>query len=225
MEKEQVILRFVKINKILKCARCLIDTGTIDIEESFPDLIHLGEWAEEIQAHWEVSKDDYTPIELNKIYVTDKYYKISQMPNMISVAQRIITMVIVTREVKDSLSKFVEIMTMLKANIEDYQRKKQGKLFNVPEELQSNEAIRLLDLCVKENLLDDHYQPTPETKRFQLLLIAYGIGISLKMDPIYTVFEDLWKIKYLRHQSVPKQSKADMKDKVKKLFPKVEYKI
>ena len=225
MRKEQVILRFVKINKILKCARCFIDTGSIYIVESFPDIIHIGDWAEEIEAHWEVSKDDYTPIELSKVYVTDKYYKASQMPNMISVAQKLLTIENAPKEVTNSLSKFVAIMTVLKANIENYQRKQQGKLFYVPKELQSDEALRLLDLCVKENLLDDHYQPKTETKRFQLLLIAQGIGTTLKLDPLYTVFEDLWKVSSLRHQSIPKQSKTDLKDKVKQLFPNATYNI
>lgn len=222
MEKEQVILRFVKINKILKRARYLIDTGTmeLDIEECFPELIHIGEWAEEIQAHWEVSKDDYTTTELSRLYAIDKYSKASVVPDLISAALKLYIEGSMPTEYREALHSFIDAIGELRKSVEEYQRNLQGKYYGLPSELHTNEAITLLNECFNAGLLDEHYQPTADTKRFQLKLIAFGMSKKLNLPQTYSLFEQFWQLNNLKSIPIP-ETKNNEIQKVKEIFPGV----
>lgn len=227
MEKRHIITRIDRIYRILmdKLRYNIDNWDEFEIIDFYPDLCMIGEWAEDIREEWKSTHPDYIPFELEKFGITGRTVKPSVMPTAISVAHQLLSNNNCPDEVKDSLSKFLNVMASLNNDIDKYQKDLHGKLYGVPKELQTQEALDLLDLCVKADLLDDHYQPAPGTKRFQLLLIAQGIGSTLKLDPLYTVFEHLWNIRYLRHQSVPKQSKTELKNKVMDLFPNATYRI
>lgn len=227
MEKRYIITRIDRIYRVLmdKLRYNMDKWDEFEITDFYPDLCNIGEWAEDIREEWKENHPEYIPEEIEKFYSEDDWSKVSATPTPLSVAYKLLIEGAASVEIRSSLSKFVDNMAALQKEITEYKKDQLGKLYGVPNELQTQEALDLLDLCVKAGLLDDHYQPAPRTKRFQLLLIAQGIGSTLKLDPLYTVFEHLWNIRYLRHQSVPKQSKTELKNKVTALFPNATYRI
>lgn len=220
MKKEEIIRRFVRINRILmdKLRFNIDNWDEFEIIDFYPDLCMIGEWAEDIREEWNSTHPDYIPIELEKFGSIDKWSKASAMPTALSVAYKLLIEGICPDEVRASLSKFVDVMGYLHKDIEQYQRDQQGKLYGVPKELQSDEALRLLDLCVKEDLLDEHYQPKAETKPFQFSLIAQCIGMKLYNKPSWSIFENLWNINNLKGVYIP-TNKTEETERVKKLFP------
>jgi hypothetical protein len=219
MEKRHIITRIDRIYRILmdKLRFNIDNWDEFEIIDFYPDLCMIGEWAEDIREEWNSTHPDYIPIELEKFGSIDKWSKASAMPTALSVAYKLLIEGICPDEVRASLSKFVDVMGYLHKDIEQYQRDQQGKLYGVPKELQSDEALRLLDLCVKEDLLDEHYQPKAETKPFQLSLIAQCIGKALYNKPSWSIFEALWSTHDLKGIYIP-INKTEETERVRKLF-------
>lgn len=222
MEKRHIITRLDRIYRILmdKLRYNTDNWDEFEIIDFYPDLCMIGEWAEDIREEWKSTHPDYIPFELEKFGTTGRTVKPSAMPTAISVAHQLLFDDNCPDEVKDSLSKFLDVMASLNNEIYEYQKDHQGKLYGVPKELQSDEALRLLDLCVKEDLLDDHYQPKPGTKTFQLSLIAQHIGMALYNKPSWRIFERLWNVKELKNIYIPR-FKANETDRVKHLFTNI----
>lgn len=191
-----------------------------EITDFYPDLCNIGEWAEDIREEWKENHPEYIPEEIEKFYSEDDWSKVSATPTPLSVAYKLLIEGAASVEIRSSLSKFVDNMAALQKEIAEYQKDQLGKLYGVPNELQTKKAIDLLDLCVKADLLDDHYQPTSDTKPFQLKLIAEYIGNNLQLYPLYSVFDQLWKKSHgwVKSIVIP-ASKNEQKQKVSNLFP------
>jgi hypothetical protein len=226
MEKRHIITRIDRIYRILmdKLRYNMDKWDEFEITDFYPDLCNIGEWAEDIREEWRENHPEYIPEEIEKFYSEDDWREVSAPPTPLSVAYKLLLEGATSLEIRSSLSKFVDNMASLQREIAKYQKDQQGKLYGMPKKLQTKDALDLLDLCVKADLLDDHYQPKSDTKRFQLRLIALGIGTTLKMDPLYTIFEDLWSIRWLKSTYIPKYKQIEI-NKVTDLFPNATYRI
>ena len=66
---------------------------------------------------------------------------------------------------------------------------------SLPHDLQSNRAKGIMNVAVKEGLLDDSWQPTTEIAEWQLAVLAHRIGEELEIQKVWQAFGKLWNRK------------------------------
>lgn len=85
--------------------------------------------------------------------------------------------------------------TVLTINFENtYCKENQGEK-NLPQELASDDAIRIWNICMENKWVDMKYQPIVSQKR--AAIIASVISDELSLSPRWTAFEKLWNISNL----------------------------
>lgn len=227
MEKRHIITRIDRIYRILmdKLRYNMDKWDEFEITDFYPDLCNIGEWAEEIREEWRENHPEYIPEEIEKFYSEDNWSKVSATPTPLSVAYKLLIEGTASVEIRSSLSKFVDNMAALQKEIAEYQKDQQGKLYGVPNELQTQEALYFLDLCVQAELLDNEYQPLSSTSRWQLKQIAYNISWLCDIHPIYRPFESLWNRKEIDKVKDPKDDSQNAgvlqrRQKINDLFDK-----
>ena len=73
------------------------------------------------------------------------------------------------------------------------------KLGELPADLKTGKARKMLNMAIDAGLLDDNFQPVKGTTHAQLFMISKGIGVCCNIRGYHAVFYQLWKIKNLKH--------------------------
>ena len=71
-----------------------------------------------------------------------------------------------------------------------------GEYKDLIEPLANEQVATLLQRAIRTGLLDEHYQPMPQTKPLQLKVIAYAVSTICKLPSAYILFEKQWKREY-----------------------------
>ena len=97
-------------------------------------------------------------------------------------------------------------------------KKKNEEEGSLPKELLSNRARGMLNRAVDEGLLTEDYQPSEQTKKWQLACMADCIGDALELNNKWIVFGSLWGSgNNLRKYKGDKQGLSDYNNFEKKI--------
>ena len=106
-----------------------------------------------------------------------------------------------------------------------YQREEKGQYKDLVETLANEQVATLLQRAVDAGLLDNHFQPTPDTKTLQLRVIAFAVSSICKFPRIYVDFEKQWShtTSYrISTCSIPKY-RTKFYEYAKSLYPEVDF--
>lgn len=216
MSRQQAIINAAKINRMIKNINYIQDMGCQDLTvAALPgDINKLNSWAMDLREYWCSNQDKIFAQEIRDIEPSDS---VQWLLDNINDPSGVLPGV---------LSDYLETIQDLKADALCWQKQDKGNYWMLPEIIANDEAAMLLQRAVKAKILDKNYQPTADTKRYQLRMIADAIASILKLSKrnLYKPFHDLWGNNNYRLDSayIPKQENREIQE-IKALYPEYSF--
>lgn len=213
MERSKVVINIARINRINKklnyLLECKDDFYTSALDQEFSSI---GLWALEILTFWRECKDPVLTEQIINIGSSANFYKLllsAKMPD----------------DVTGAISMYIDTMAELRAEIKQELELSKGAYSMLPKELANELAVELLNRGKEAGFLNGEYQPSETTTNSQLKLIAYAIGKSLNLKPIWSPFEQLWKKTHLPAAIIPANQldKIGKIDNIMRLYQEVDF--
>lgn len=215
MTRQETVIKITKVTRIVGEMKFQLDLDDeIEFEALDPSWMNIGKWAGEIYQYME---RDYSPLLAGLIadnefsspvlqYVQD--HRLDIDPAYVRV-----------------MADYEKNMQTLTALCEKYREQLKGKYKDLIVPLANERVADLLHRAIRAGILDEHYQPMPQTKPLQLKVIAYAVSTICEFSSPYVYFEKQWRREKGRRFSttcVPKHRK-ELYNITKALFPEVDF--
>lgn len=216
MTRQDFVIKVAKINKILGELKYGIDIDTIlDFSFLTPQLLMLAEWMADIQQYISQEPSPSLARQITSIGYTDEIKKYLAKHKEDITPTACVTLLI------DSIKRLQSLFEICR----QYQREEKGQYKDLVETLANEQVATLLQRAVDAGLLDNHFQPTPDTKTLQLRVIAFAVSSICKFPRIYVDFEKQWShtTSYrISTCSIPKY-RTKFYEYAKSLYPEVDF--
>lgn len=216
MTRQDFVIKVAKINKILGELKYGIDIDTIlDFSFLTPQLLMLAEWTADIQQYISQEPSPSLARQITSIGYTDEIKKYLAKHKEDITPTACVTLLI------DSIKRLQSLFEICR----QYQREEKGQYKDLVETLANEQVATLLQRAVDAGLLDNHFQPTPDTKTLQLRVIAFAVSSICKFPRIYVDFEKQWShtTSYrISTCSIPKY-RTKFYEYAKSLYPEVDF--
>lgn len=215
MTRQETVIKITKITRIIGEMKSQLDLDDeIEFEALDPLWTNIGEWTKEIYQYMEQA-----PSPLLADLITNNEFTIPVVNYVQSHKQDIDSTYV---KVIDSYAKNMQVLLSF---CESQSEKLKGEYKDLIEPLANEQVAALLQRAIHAGLLDEHYQPMPQTKPLQLKVIAYAISSICKLSSPYVHFERQWKRengKRLSPCRVPRYNTV-LYDTTKALYPEVDF--
>lgn len=216
MTRQDFVIKVAKINKILGELKYGIDIDTIlDFSFLTPQLLMLAEWTADIQQYISQEPSPSLARQITSIGYTDEIKKYLAKHKEDITPTACVTLLI------DSIKRLQSLFEICR----QYQREEKGQYKDLVETLANEQVATLLQRAVDAELLDNHFQPAPDTKTLQLRVIAFAVSSICKFPRTYVDFEKQWShtTSYrISTCSIPKY-RTKFYEYAKSLYPEVDF--
>lgn len=172
MTRQDFVIKVAKINKILGELKYGIDIDTIlDFSFLTPQLLMLAEWTADIQQYISQEPSPSLARQITSIGYTDEIKKYLAKHKEDITPTACVTLLI------DSIKRLQSLFEICR----QYQREEKGQYKDLVETLANEQVATLLQRAVDAELLDNHFQPAPDTKTLQLRVIAFAVSSICKV--------------------------------------------
>lgn len=215
MTRQETVIKITKITRIIGEMKSQLDLDDeIEFEALDPSWANIGKWTKEIYQYMEQA-----PSPLLADLITNNEFT-TPVVNYVQNHKQDIDSTYV--KVIDSYAKNMQALLSL---CEEQREKSKGEYKDLTGPLANEQVTTLLQRAIRAGLLDEHYQPMPQTKPLQLKVIAYAISTICKLSSPYVHFEKQWKRengKRFSTSRVPRYNTA-LYDTTKALYPEVDF--
>ena len=183
MTRQEAVIKISKITRIIGELKYQLDADDeIEFEALDPDWLHIAEWTQEICRYMTQDASPQVARLIANIGFTEIVEKYVQSHRQEIEAPH--------AKILDDYVEGIRNLSLLCDTRSDKQKKKYADLI---EPLANEQVAALLKRAVGAGLLDEHYQPTPQTKSLQLKVIAYAVSFLCQLPSVYVLFEKQWK--------------------------------
>lgn len=215
MTRQETVIKITKITRIIGEMKSQLDLDDeIEFEALDSSWANIGKWTKEIYQYMEQA-----PSPLLADLITNNEFTTPVVNYVQSHKQNIDSTYV---KVIDSYAKNMQALLSL---CEEQREKLKGEYKDLTGPLANEQVATLLQRAIRAGLLDEHYQPMPQTKPLQLKVIAYAISAICKLSSPYVHFEKQWKRengKRFSTSRVPRYNTA-LYDTTKALYPEVDF--
>lgn len=215
MTRQETVIKIAKITRIVGEMKSQLDLDDeIEFEALDSSWTNIGKWAKEICQYLEQTP---SPLLVNLI-INNEFttpvvnYVQSHKQDIDSAYVRVI----------DSYARNMQTLLSL---CERQEEETKCEYKDLIEPLANKQVATLLQRAICASLLNEHYQPQPQTKPIQLKVIAYAVSTICKFPITYAYFEKQWKRENGKRFStcrVPKHN-TQLYDTAKSLYPEVDF--
>lgn len=215
MDRATVIIHLARINRAVKSLNYVkeLDPKDAPLFVQQQQLDMFAAWADEARQLWMVEQDQAMA---DAIQAIGRSLSVSWLLDNVELPG----------DLPGKLRSYLEIMEDLNRQIQEWHISAKGKHAALPDLLANNEAAKLLQRAVKAKILDRNYQPTANTQRYQLRMIADAIAsiLNLSKRNLYKPFHDLWgNDKYRLDSAYVPQKKSREIQEIKDLYPEYSF--
>ena len=215
LKRHEVALAIAKINRVTKVAiKDNFDTSPSEFRVVIErDFSYISLWAEEVKAFW--SDNPTASLTDDILCLLPPNFLMMQYQNGKTVLER---------KHYQTLLAYNRIMSQLQADCLKLINKGQSAYFaGLPDALQSDKALDLLNVGISAGLLDSHYHPLSSASPQQLKILGYGIATKLKFKKscFWAPLDEFWntslakvRLPLLHHGSIRR---------IMDLFPSVDF--
>ena len=215
MTRQETVIKITKITRIVGEMKSQLDLDDeIEFEALDSSWINIGKWAEEICQYMEQAPSPLLAdlIANNEFTTPVVNYVQSHRQEIDSAYVKIVDC-------------YTENMQSLLSLCERQEEELKGEYKDLIEPLANEQVATLLQRAIRAGLLDEHYQPEPQTKPIQLKVIAYAVSTICRFPNTYVYFEKQWKRENGRRFNtcrVPRYN-TELYDTAKVLYPEVDF--
>ncbi|VDR34756.1 Uncharacterised protein [Alistipes sp. cv1] len=215
MTRQEAVIKISKITRIIGELKYQLDADDeIEFEALDPDWLHIAEWTQEICRYMTQDASPQVARLIANIGFTEIVEKYVQSHRQEIEAPH--------AKILDDYVEGIRNLSLLCDTRSDKQKKKYADLI---EPLANEQVAALLKRAVGAGLLDEHYQPTPQTKSLQLKVIAYAVSFLCQLPSVYVLFEKQWHRengKRISNSRIPRYD-ASSYEEAKALYPEVDF--
>ena len=173
MTRQETVIKITKITRIIGEMKSQLDLDDeIEFEALDSSWANIGKWTKEIYQYMEQA-----PSPLLADLITNNEFTTPVVNYVQSHKQDIDSTYV---KVIDSYAKNMQALLSL---CEEQREKLKGEYKDLTGPLANEQVATLLQRAIRAGLLDEHYQPMPQTKPLQLKVIAYAISCLLYTSP------------------------------------------
>lgn len=215
MTRQETVIKITKITRIVGEMKSQLDLDDeIEFEALDSSWMNIGKWAEEICQYMEQAPSPLLAdlIANNEFTTPVVNYVQSHRQEIDSAYVKIVDC-------------YAENMQSLLSLCERQEEELKGEYKDLIEPLANEQVATLLQRAIRAGLLDEHYQPEPQTKPIQLKVIAYAVSTICRFPNTYVYFEKQWKRENGRRFNtcrVPRYN-TELYDTAKVLYPEVDF--
>ena len=215
MTRQETVIKITKITRIVGEMKSQLDLDDeIEFEALDSSWMNIGKWAKEICLYMEQA-----PSPLLANLITNNEFTVPVVNYVQSHKQEIDSAYV---KVIDCYANNMQALLSLCKRQEEEVK---GEYKDLIEPLANEQVATLLQRAIRAGLLDEHYQPMPQTKPLQLKVIAYAVSTICKLPSTYILFEKQWKREYGKRFStwrVPRYN-TGLYETTKALYPEVDF--
>ena len=183
MTRQETVIKITKITRIVGEMKSQLDLDDeIEFEALDSSWMSIGKWANEIYQYMEQA-----PSPLLANLITNNEFTVPVVNYVQSHRQEIDSAYV---KVIDCYANNMQALLSLCKRQEEEVK---GEYKDLIEPLANEQVATLLQRAIHTGLLDEHYQPMPQTKPLQLKVIAYAVSTICKLPSTYILFEKQWK--------------------------------
>lgn len=215
MTRQETVIKITKITRIVGEMKSQLDLDDeIEFEALDSSWTNIGKWAEEICQYMEQAP---SPLLANLI-ANNEFT--TPVVNYVQCHRQEIDSAYV--KIMDC---YAENMQSLLSLCERQEEELKGEYKDLIEPLANEQVATLLQRAIRTGLLDEHYQPMPQTKPLQLKVIAYAVSTICKLPSTYILFEKQWKRENGKRFSTWRVPRYHTKlyETTKALYPEVDF--
>lgn len=215
MTRQETVIKIAKITRIVGEMKSQLDLDDeIEFEALDSSWTNIGIWAEEIcQYIGQAPSPLLTNLIANNEFTTPVVNYVQSHRQEIDSAYVKI------------MDYYAENMQSLLSLCERQEEELKGEYKYLIEPLANEQVATLLQRAIRAGLLDEYYQPEPQTKPIQLKVIAYAVSTICRFSNTYVYFEKQWKRENgIRFNTcrVPRYN-TELYDTAKALYPEVDF--
>lgn len=180
MTRQETVIKITKITRIVGEMKSQLDLDDeIEFEALDSSWMNIGKWAEEICQYMEQAPSPLLAdlIANNEFTTPVVNYVQSHRQEIDSAYVKIVDC-------------YAENMQSLLSLCERQEEELKGEYKDLIEPLANEQVATLLQRAIRAGLLDEHYQPEPQTKPIQLKVIAYAVSTICRFPNTYVYFEN-----------------------------------
>lgn len=215
--RQKVVFDIAYINKAEKIFFSWdIFSNAMSFSQLDSQLACLGMWVEEVYSYLTQNKNAMV------LHLASGICRAAELIPIVEEYQGLLS-----KEALDSVNLFFKVEPKLRALISKSQQDSRiGKFKFLVDGIDNDKAVQLLQRAVDAGLLDQRFQPLPETSRGEQKVIAFAVGQMLELPNRgrWLPFDKLWpyKDKNLSSLHLP-QVKNDGIKSVMSLYPEVDF--
>ena len=215
MTTQETVIKITKITRIVGEMKSQLDLDDeIEFEALDSSWMNIGKWVNEIYQYMEQA-----PSPLLANLITNNEFTVPVVNYVQSHRLEIDSAYV---KVIDCYANNMQALLSLCKRQEEEVK---GEYKDLIEPLANEQVATLLQRAIRAGLLDEHYQPMPQTKPLQLKVIAYAVSTICKLPSTYILFEKQWKREYGKRFStwrVPRYN-TGLYETTKALYPEVDF--
>lgn len=179
MTRQETVIKITKITRIVGEMKSQLDLDDeIEFEALDSSWMNIGKWAKEICLYMEQA-----PSPLLANLITNNEFTVPVV-NYVQSHRLEIDSAYVT-----VIDCYANNMQALLSLCKRQEEEVKGEYKDLIEPLANEQVATLLQRAIRAGLLDEHYQPMPQTKPLQLKVIAYAVSTICKLPSTYILLK------------------------------------